>query len=251
MTEDALFAHIEKLQGARPWGSVLDAGTGRDSIRWITGLPSSRWTAVTADPERAQAMRRELAQAMRPEDRVLAGNWADPAFLHGEVHDTVLADYLLGALDYFAPYFQEQLFGRLRPLVGSRLYVIGLEPFAERSDDPGEQAIIDVVKLRDACILLAGDRPYREFPLAWALRSLERSGFQIEDATSFTIIQGARWVDEQLDCAAGKLACLEDAWLGRALGRHIEVVRERALRLCERPGGVHFGEDYVVEARPE
>lgn len=30
-----LFNHLEKLQGDRPWGSVLDAGTGTNSISWV------------------------------------------------------------------------------------------------------------------------------------------------------------------------------------------------------------------------
>jgi hypothetical protein len=31
MTDDALFGRIESWQGDRPWGSVLDAGTGQAS----------------------------------------------------------------------------------------------------------------------------------------------------------------------------------------------------------------------------
>ena len=42
-----LFRYIEELQGDRPWGSFLDAGTGTNSGRWVASLPTERWTAVT------------------------------------------------------------------------------------------------------------------------------------------------------------------------------------------------------------
>ena len=49
MTTDALFKHIELLQGKKPWGRLLDAGTGSASLRWITSLDTLSWTAITAE----------------------------------------------------------------------------------------------------------------------------------------------------------------------------------------------------------
>lgn len=37
---------------------------------------------------------------------MVIGNWQDENFLKDRVFDTVLADYLVGAIDGFAPYFQ-------------------------------------------------------------------------------------------------------------------------------------------------
>ena len=36
MTTDALFKHIELLQGNQPWGRFLDAGTGEASLRFVS-----------------------------------------------------------------------------------------------------------------------------------------------------------------------------------------------------------------------
>jgi hypothetical protein len=104
-TASTLFRHIETLQGRRPWGSMLDAGTGSGSIRWIQSLATERWTAVTGAEGHARQVADQAAAQRRPGDRILLGNWADPALLAGEAYDTVLADYLLGAIDGFAPYF--------------------------------------------------------------------------------------------------------------------------------------------------
>src|SRR5690606_8319512 len=90
---------------------------------------TERWTAVTASPRMMDSMRREVGERLRPQDRLLVGNWMDPQLLAGEVYDTVLADYLLGAVEGFAPYWQDRLFARLRPLVGGRLHLVGLEPY--------------------------------------------------------------------------------------------------------------------------
>ena len=60
--------------------------------------------------------------------------------------DTVLADYLLGAVEGFAPYWQGQLFGRLRPLVAKRLYVIGLQPYIHGRPDTAAGRIVNAGK---------------------------------------------------------------------------------------------------------
>lgn len=42
-------------------------------------------------------------------DEIVVGNWRDEKFLEGRVFDTVLMDYLVGAIDGFAPYYQVRL----------------------------------------------------------------------------------------------------------------------------------------------
>ena len=109
-TTDRLFASVERLQGTTPWGRVLDAGTGEHSLRWLSERPTEALAAVTASESMARGLREKVP--LRPQDRLLIGNWTDPTLLAGETFDTVLADYLLGAVDGFAPYFQDQLLPR-------------------------------------------------------------------------------------------------------------------------------------------
>ena len=154
---DALFSTLQRFQGAAPWGSVLDAGTGDHSLRWLLSCNPRRLDASTGAAARQRSMAARFAPELRPQDRLIAGNWTDPLLLHGEVYDQVLADYLLGAIDGFAPYFQDRLFARLRPHVGQRLYVVGLAPYPEPGDDPGGQLIWEIARLRDAAILLLAE----------------------------------------------------------------------------------------------
>ena len=248
---DSLFTTIERFHENQPWGSVLDAGTGNHSLGWICGLDTVRWTAITGDPHRRDRMKRDFAGRIRAEDRILTGNWTNPGLLGGERYDVVLADYLLGAVDGFAPYFQDQLFARLRPHVASRLYVVGLAPYPDKASTPGGKAILEIARLRDACILLAGHRCYREFPLDWVIRSLERSGFAVERSISLGIYYGARFINGQLDVCVRKLKYFQDQTMAASMRMHIEAVRARTLALDEvAAGGIRFGEDYVVAARP-
>jgi len=166
----SLYDRITALHGHRPWGAVLDAGTGRSSMRWLLGLDTERWTAITGAESMAEKTRLEIGERIRDVDRLVVGNWMDPELLAGEQYDVVLADYLLGAIEGFAPYWQDQLFQRLRPLVKRRLYMIGLEPYVHlqpqvSASAPASQMVVAIGRLRDACLLLAGDRPYREYPL--------------------------------------------------------------------------------------
>lgn len=207
--------------------------------------------AVTGDPAREAALVREFATRWGPGDRVLTGNWQDPAFLAGERFDVVLADYLLGAIDGFAPYFQDRLFSRLRRHLGpgGTLYAIGLAPFADAGGGPGADVVREIARLRDACILLAGHRCYREYPLDWVLRSLEGAGFHVEDAVEIDIVWGARWVEGQLAVCRSKLPLLADRALAAALEGTVAELHARALRVVAQERGVRFGTDWVVKAR--
>jgi hypothetical protein len=99
----------------------------------------------------------------RPYDCIVLGNRADPALLGGARYDTVLADYLIGAVEGFAPYFQHNLLLRLKPLVGRRLYIVGLEPYVNgKADTPDGRLVREIGRFRDSCLLLTADSPYRE-----------------------------------------------------------------------------------------
>ncbi len=230
---DALFAFLEKANGPR-WGRVLDAGTGDHSLGWLAGLPSESLTAVTVETWRMTGLR-ETA----PHAKVVLGEWTDPALLHGETFDQVLVDYVIGAIDGHAPFFQYGFLERLRPHCAGRVYLVGLEP------QPRDGSVLDeVCRTRDACILMAGHRTYREYPREVVLRWLEQARFRVVDAQAFPNTLGARFVNGQLDVAARKLPYFADADLAASMGRHIEELRARALARGEQT----WGEDWVIVA---
>ncbi len=246
--DDALFDAIERFHGDRPWGRVLDAGTGEHSLGWLLSQPHAGVTAITGAPSREEAMKATFAKQLTAQDRVLTGNWTDPTLLHGESFDVVLADYLLGAMDGFAPYFQDQLFGRLAPLVRGRLYVVGLEPIPYRADTEGGRIIVEINRLRDACILLANHRCYREYPREWVVRNLEGHGYTVEEVETIGIVYKQRYVDGQLDVCRRKLPYIKDKRLSAELSRHIEQLRARAHHHLEVHGDIPFGSDTVIAA---
>ncbi len=181
----------------------------------------------------------------------MLGNWADPELLRGEVFDTVLADYLLGAVEGFAPYLQDQLFARLRKLVGRRLYVVGLEPYVlDEPDNAAGRLIWEIGRLRDACLLLAGETPYREYPAAWAAAALERAGLRVLTQKAFANRYRPGFIESQIGMCRQRLSRLADRELAAALGRHAEDLRARALARMEAEGGLRHGHDYVIVAEP-
>lgn len=248
---DTLFSQVAAWQEGAPWGRFLDAGTGEHSLRWLTSLKTERWTAITGDPTRAASLRERFGHQLRPQDQILAGNWLDPGLLEGQRFDVVLADYLMGAIDGFAPYFQDQLLGRLRPLVGQTLYLIGLEPFPDAAPHAGGRLILEIARLRDACILLAGHRCYREYPLTWMVRHLERAGFQVQRQRSVPILFGERYLRGQLGVCRRKLPLFQDRAVAREVERHIQDLERRALAHVARHGRIPFGEDYILQACPQ
>lgn len=210
-----------------------------------------RWVAVTGATAHAAQVRDAVAPLRRAQDRLVVANWADATLLAGDRFDTVLADYLLGAIEGFAPYFQSDLFGRLRPLVGGRLYLTGLEPYVHA--DPGTPAgrmVWEIGRFRDACLLLAGERAYREFPMDWVIARLEAAGFTVTATRRFPIRYKARFVDGQIDMCATRLARLEDRVLADAMTARGESLRTRALAMVEAEDGLRHGHDYVIAAEP-
>jgi len=247
-----LLRHIQHLQGERPWGTVLDAGTGVQSIRWIQDLNSEHWTAVTGSVGEAQRVRNAIGSTQRQQDRIVQGNWVDDNLLKGEIYDTVIADYLLGAIEGFAPFFQSYLFKRLRPLTHNTLYVKGLEPYVPiaRPETRAGRLIWDIGRFRDACVLLGGTVPYREYPAGWVVDHLQSAGFAVRHVKHFPIGHKKLFVNAQIDIAALSLEKLTDRGLVQALKERGEALRTEALEVINTEGALRFGQNYVIAAEP-
>lgn len=232
---DALFDWIAHVNGPS-WGDVLDAGTGDHSLSWLGGLPTRSLSAVTVEDWRLGPL-----AAIAPGARILRGQWTDPTLLHGEAFDQVLVDYVIGAIDGHAPYFQYAFLERLRPHCRDRVYVVGLEP------QPRDGSVLDeVCRMRDAAILLAGHRCYREYPRELVKRWLEQAGYAIVDERVFPNLLGSRFVNGQLDVALRKLPYFRDPSFAEVFRRQVEELRGRALAAGEKQ---RWGEDYVLAAR--
>ena len=243
---------MQTLQGEQPWGRLLDAGTGVQSIRWVTDLTTESWTAISASPSHADKVAKAAGTTQREDDQIVLGNWADPELLKGEVFDTVIADYLLGAVEGFTPFFQTFLFRRLRPLTGKTLYVKGLDPYVPipRPDDKAGALIWEIGRHRDACILLSGDVPYREYPAQWTADQLQSAGFTVLSVKHFPIRHSAKFINAQIDLCAPGLEKLTDRALAKSLTTRGEELRAEALALIKADGALAFGHNYVIQAAP-
>jgi hypothetical protein len=236
-TPDSLFQWIESThQGS--FGDVLDAGTGAGSLRWLNALPLKSLTAVTAESWRLE----ELAK-IAPSAKIVLGQWTKPTLLQGESFDVVLADYLIGALDGHAPFYQYRIIPRLRPLVrtGGLLYLVGMEP--PPIDEEGEMA--EIVRLRDACILLGGRRCYREYPKSIVTEWLTSNGFEIVADRLWPNVLGERYINGQLNVAKHCIAGFRQEHLKAPMQKAIEDLRMRALAR----GPKNFGADWTIAAR--
>ncbi len=250
MADDALFSSIAQMHGGAAWGNVLDAGTGDYSLRWVLGLPTESWTAVTADRTRYDGLMRRFAKRCRSQDRIVLGNWTNPDFLGDEVFDVVLADYLVGAIDVFSPYFQYEVIDRLAPHVRQALYLIGLQPFPDSGASLQEDLVCQLVKTRDACHLLGGQRVYREYPHTWMEGTLARAGFRVAAQEHFPIIINEGFVTKQVRWAKKGTAKMENLAARRVLNDALDQLADRLCGLIAVRGTFTFGFDYVIKAVP-
>ena len=243
---DAIFQQIE-MWYKKPFGSVLDAGTGENSLKWLFSIPTHSITAVTGDPYRKNGLKFSFSQKLRPQDKIVHGNWNDENFLKTETFDIVIADYLLGAIDGFSPYFQDHLFGRLKHHMKEKLYIVGLEPYPDIAHTEGGKLILELARLRDACILLAKHRCYREYPMKWVEKNLHMHSLVVTKSQTFPIRYATDFVHGQLDVCRGKLHFLPPSLLREGLKEEIAQLENRIYQYLKTNHNIPFGFDYLIE----
>jgi hypothetical protein len=250
---DVLFNSVVSNQGDKPWGRFLDAGTGLHSLKWIQTLDTTSWTAITADTMMKSSIEHSVTN-IRPDDHLLVGNWMDESFCSRlGTFDTVLADYLIGAVDGFSPYEQDTILKKLRNHInpGGRLYLIGMNPIPDHVSGPAD-IVTEVRRARDASIQLAGHRPYREFPVEWILRHLETSGFKIVTTKQFTILHSEDSIKRQIRVGQSKLPLIEHAGLRAGMESYLQDLANRVSDAVKSTpsGRLPVSFDYIVVAEP-
>jgi hypothetical protein len=167
--------------------------------------------------------------------------------------DTILADYLIGAVDGFSPYEQDTILKKLRNHInpGGRLYLVGMNPIPDHA--PGLAEIVtEVRRARDSCIMLAGHRPYREFPVDWITRHLELSGFKVVSTKHFTILHSEDSIKRQIRVGQSKLSLIENAALKEGLEQYLLDLSRRVSEnvKASETGRLPLSFDYVIVAEP-
>ena len=184
------------------------------------------------DNEKEEEDEDEEKEKGRRGDEVVVGRWGEEDLLRGRKFDVIILDYLIGSIDGFEPYTQDMIFGRLGVHLaeGGRMYVVGMEPIPDQpttgrsTQESGEDdnnhtqlvikaqgLVCEMRRLRDACILLAGHRCYREFPLSWIHRQISSStsSLHISNTKSFSILHSPSSFTKQLNVARSKLEYMD------------------------------------------
>lgn len=239
--------HQRTHQGS--WGQVLDAGTGWNSLAWITTLPTAGWTAVTVDPSRTTRLLPAYQPTMRHTDAIILGDWQDPTLLKDQQFDVVILDYLIGAIDAFTPYFQDQIVQRLAVHCTDRLYIIGLEPMLTTPQETGAGLALALDQLKDACRLHAGKRPYREYPATWVERRCKEAGLSVLHTKHFPRQLRAKYVHSRVAACRHLLHEITDTHLQDALELRIKALEQQLLPLANTPTGIQASSNYVIVAQ--
>ena len=213
------------------------------------------------------------AQQLGVEDKgdVIIGNWKtgikvdekggiefisnEKALLEGQKYDTILVDYLVGAIDGFSPYFQDLIFNRLvhHLAPGGRMYIIGLQPIPD-SVSTDANVFCKITKVRDACILLAEHRCYREYPLDWIESHVQRAGLNVVESKKYPIRYDHATMLRQINVGRSKLKLFPTKGLAREMGIVLDDLEKESLEVTKRQpdGRITLGFDYVLVAeRPK
>lgn len=269
------------VRGHTRWGHVLDAGTGQGSMSWLCGQPTESVVAVTAARDMANKMKRKLRKPCKPVELLsgatqsadhpnvlLVGNWFTGEDQHSPLtqhpvysarrFDTVLAEYLLGALEHFAAFHEQKMIDMLVSSVtdDGLLLFCGRSPF----DYPGpenykskysrdKQLVLDTERIRDAAMLLSQQREYREFPAWWVVEAVKNRGFEIVRQKAFTHKVDKTYITSQLEWAAREARKVTMRSLSADLLKHIATLQAQADAAFTGITSVAFGGSYCFVAR--
>lgn len=239
----------------------LPATDGEERVR------INAYTAVTADEKmRKRVLEEAFDLGISARGDVVIGDWArgvgedggvDPRappgarLLEGRMFDTIVADYLVGAIDGFAPYFQDLVFPRLvehlKP--GGRMYVIGLNPIPDRVRGDAN-VFCKITKIRDSCILLANHRCYREYPIEWIMRNVKRAGLEVVDAHRYPIRYDHATMVRQINVARSKLPHFISRGMANEMKKVLDGLEKESFEVTQRrpDGRITMGFDYIITA---
>jgi hypothetical protein len=111
--------------------------------------------------------------------------------------------------------------------------------------------IVDITRLRDACILLAGHRCYREHPRSWVERELAAHGFKVLEAQQLPILYSEHSARRQLTVAKSKLKLFQDRSLAAAMELSIADLDRKLVAAVNAQAPdrrIKHGFDYVIAA---
>ena len=286
-------------RGHQRWGHVLDAGTGPNSLSWLCAQPTESVLAVTAARVMATKVKMELKAPCRPVEwgkrmelranasatgqelshggrhpnTLLVGNWfvgedgKRPLTEHpvytAQKFDTVVAEYLLGALEHFAAFTEQKLVDLLvcsmkedglLIFCGRKPYPYpgpGSRPASWTIYSKARRLVLNAERVRDAAMLLSHQREYREFPARWVRDALHQRGLEIARQESFVGSVDLEYITSQLEWAKREARKVESASLAAGLLRHIRELQAAANADAglTRNGGVAFGGSYCMVAR--
>mmetsp|Transcript_6547 Transcript_6547/g.14222 ORF Transcript_6547/g.14222 Transcript_6547/m.14222 type:complete len:533 (+) Transcript_6547:14-1612(+) len=218
---------------------------------WANGVErSGSIDPITFDPVKGESTDSN-GDSVETTDNNRNNQKRKPLLLQNQTYQTILADYLVGAIDGFSPYFQDLIFPRLFPHLspGGRLYIIGLQPIPDRV--PGDANIMcKITKIRDACILLANHRCYREFPLDWIQRHVKRAGLKVLETRTYPIRYDHATMVRQINVARSKLRLFPSKAMAEEMRKVLDGLEKESLEVTRRVvgGRVTLGFDYVVVA---
>ncbi|OEU12599.1 hypothetical protein FRACYDRAFT_150279, partial [Fragilariopsis cylindrus CCMP1102] len=239
----------------------------------------TEFIAVTADESMRKNVQREVDQLdINHLGKVVIGNWFPPDNNESQslrkidtdtgtgklkLYDTILADYLIGAMDGFSPYTQDQMINKLasRLKPGGRLYIVGLEPIPDSYNSnsknnngsknnqppPPQNIICDVRKIRDACILLSGDRCYREYPLQW-IQQQQKPLLKLVETQKFPILYRHSTIVKQINVARNKISKFSSKALAKEMSIELDRLEKKSYDATEaisKDKRIQLGFDYV------
>ena len=232
------------------WGEVLDAGGGFGSMCWLMRQTYRRVTEVTASKSGTYGFdaMSTAAASVDAGVEVVLGNWRDEEFLKGRSFDVVVADYLLGAIEYHWPYGADQMMDRLcaalRP--GGYLLIVGMEPYEEVLDRQAnwkDRTVLEIEALGDAAAALAGGTTYRELPERWILHQIRRrADFHVVTSNHFPMRLTAKSLTKQLTFARQQANSIANTGMQKAFLKRIDEMQQELKKI----GSHHAARNYAI-----
>jgi ubiquinone/menaquinone biosynthesis C-methylase UbiE len=230
---------------------ILDAGSGIESLTFLTTQSFKELWAVSYDSEEIKKLEEQISK--QNTDRkisVLQTDLSRRTQFHTHYFDIIFADYFLAAVEGCSPYRTPHVIAEFKRIIKpkGRLIITGWNRPLKVNEKTNlkQRAIARILNLKDSVQLLLNKTPYREIPDKHVISIAQLQGFKLLHHSRAPHVATHAFFQSYTQSITNKATDITNVRLRQAMIKEATSILSEVTPIKDFAKGVAFGEDYVL-----